>query len=61
MALAPAKYIEIKTKKSIRNIVKELKKITDARIYDQINKREIKMRSEISDEMKVVLHLVLPH
>ena len=61
MALALAKFIEIKTKKSIRSIVKELKKITDARIYDQINKREIKMRSEISDEMRDILDLILPH
>jgi transposase len=61
MALALAKYIEIKTKKSIRSTIKELKKITDARIFDKIHKREITMRSEISDEVKVILdNLVAP-
>jgi transposase len=61
MALALAKYIEIKTKKSIRFVVKELKKVTDARIYDKINKREFTMRSEINDEMKKILEMGLPH
>src|SRR3989344_3837770 len=61
MALALAKYIEIKTKKSIRSTVKELKKITDARIFDKIHKREITMRSEVSDETKEILkNLVAP-
>lgn len=55
MALALAKYIEIKTKKSIKSVTKELKKITDARIYDQINKREFVMRSEISKSLKEIL------
>lgn len=55
MALTLAKYIEIKTKKSIRYVTKELKKVTDARIYDQINKREFVMRSEISETLKEIL------
>jgi transposase len=61
LALALAKYIEIKTKKSIRSTIKTLKKITDARIFDKIHKREITMRSEISDEAKEILkNLVAP-
>ena len=55
MALALAKYIEIKTKKSIKSVTKELKKVTDARIYDQINKRELVMRSEINETLKEIL------
>lgn len=55
MALALAKYIEIKTNKSIRFVTKELKKVTDARIYDQINKKEFVMRSEISESLKEIL------
>ncbi len=55
MALAIAKYIEIKTQKSIRSVTKELKKITDARIFDQINKREVVMRGQISDELQEIL------
>ena len=58
MALALAKYIEIKTKKSIRSVTKELKKVTDARIYDQINKREFVMRSEINESLKEILRVI---
>ena len=61
MALALAKYIEIKTKKSIRSVVKELKKVTDAIIYDKINKREFTMRSEINENLKEILKMVSPH
>jgi hypothetical protein len=32
MALAIAKYMEIKTQKSIKFVIKELKRINDARI-----------------------------
>jgi uncharacterized protein (DUF2461 family) len=58
MALALAKYIEIKTKKSIRSVTKELKKVTDARIYDQIKKREFVMRSEINESLKEILRVI---
>lgn len=61
MALALAKYIEIKSKKSIKAVTKELKKVTDARIYDRINRREVVMRSKISDEIREILEVVLPH
>lgn len=61
MALAIAKYIEIKTEKSIRSVIKELKRVTDARIYDKINKREIVMRSKMNDEVKKILKMISPH
>lgn len=61
MALAIAKYIEIKTKKSIKSVIKELKKVTDARIYDKINKKEIVMRSKMNDEVKKILEMISPH
>ena len=61
MALALAKYIEIKTNRSINAVTKELKRVTDARIYDQINKREVVMRSPVSEEMKAILEMILPH
>ena len=60
MVLALAKYIEIKTKKSIKSVTKELKKITDARIFDQINKRELTMRSKINEETAEILKMILP-
>ncbi len=61
MALAIAKYIEIKTQKSIKSVIKELKRVTDARIYDKIGKREIVMRSKMSDEIKKFLEMISPH
>lgn len=61
MALALAKYIEIKSKRSIKAVMKELKKVTDARIYDEINKREVVMRSKIGDEVREILEVVLTH
>lgn len=61
MALAIAKYIEIKTQKSIKSVIKELKRITDAKIYDQINDREIVMRSKINNEAKEILEKLKCH
>lgn len=58
MALAIAKYIEIKTKKSIKFVVKQLKKSTDARIYDQTNKREVTIKAQISEEAKGILEIL---
>ncbi len=58
MALAIAKYIEIKTKKSIKSVVKQLKKATDARIYDQTNKREVTIKAQITEEAKEILKIL---
>ena len=58
MALAIAKFIEIKAKKSIRSVVKELKKVTDARLYDEIGKREFIKRSKINDVIEEILRVV---
>ncbi len=55
MALAIAKYIETKSKRSIKSVTKLLKKTTDARIFDEINKREVIMRGQISDELKEII------
>jgi hypothetical protein len=61
MALAIAKYIEIKSKKSIRAVTKILKKVTDAKILDKTNGREIFMRSEVDEETREIIELVLSH
>lgn len=55
MALAICKYLEIKTEKSTRKIVRILKNVTDARIKNTLTGREIIMRSEISAEIKEIL------
>lgn len=55
MALAIAKYIEIKTGKSIKSTIKSLQKVTDVTMYDPINKKEITKRAKISPETKKIL------
>jgi transposase len=55
MALAVSKYMEIKTGESIRQIVKTLKSVTDARVLNTLTGKEISMRSEIADDIKDML------
>jgi hypothetical protein len=55
MDLAASKYMEIKTEKSIRHIVKTLKNVTDARIENTLTGDEITMRSEITPDIKEIL------
>lgn len=55
MALAICKYLEIKTAKSIRQIVRNLKSVTDARIKNSLTGEEITLRSEITLEIKDIL------
>lgn len=55
MALAVCKYMEIKTGKSTRQIVKSLKGVTDARINNGITGKEIIMRSEITNDIKDII------
>lgn len=54
-ALAICKYLEIKTGDSIRQIVKILKSVTDAKIKNTLTGEEITMRSEISADIKQIL------
>lgn len=55
MALAVSKYMEIKTDKSLEQIIRSLKKITDARLLNTLTNEELVMRTEISDEVKNIL------
>lgn len=55
MALAVCKYMELKTGKSTKHIVKLLKGVTDARILNTLTGEEITLRSEIKDETKQLL------
>ena len=61
MALAVCKFIEIKTERSIQAVVKMLKGVTDARILDRTNNREVLMRSEIGADVENVLRDILSH
>jgi transposase len=60
MALSIVKFIEIKTGKSIKSIIKLLKGVTDARLLNMITNEEIVLRSEVSKEIKQLLHLMEP-
>lgn len=55
MALAICKYMEIKTGKSTKQIVRILKSVTDARIKNTITGKEMIMRSEITADIKEIL------
>ena len=55
MALAISKYIEIETAKSIKQFIKSLKSVTDARILNTLNNEEIILRSKLSDDVKNLL------
>jgi transposase len=52
MALAVCKFMELKTKKSTKVIIKLLKQVTDARILNTLTNEEIILRSELSTETK---------
>lgn len=62
MALAVCKYLEIKTSKSIKSIIKLFKSVTDARILNTATGEKITMRSVIQEEVKDILKkLRLPY
>jgi transposase len=58
MALAVCKYLEIKTGRSIKHIVKALKGVTDGRILNMLTDEEIIMRSKIKKETEQLLLLL---
>jgi transposase len=55
MALATCKYIELKTARSIKSILKLLKSVTDATVVNTLSGEEIILRSPINDEIQKVL------
>lgn len=52
MALAICKYMELKTGKSTKKIIKLFKSITEARILNKLTGKEIIMRQELPEEIK---------
>jgi hypothetical protein len=55
IALAVCKYLELKTGKSIRLIIKMLKSVTDARLHNLLTDKEIILRSEPTPEVQKLL------
>jgi transposase len=52
MALAICKYMELKTGKSTKKIVKLLKSVTDARLKNLLTDEEIILRSEVNEQLQ---------
>lgn len=61
MALAVCKYMELKTEKSIKAIIRLLKKVTDIRLLNSLTNKEIIIRSEVSPETQQLLKKLLSH
>ena len=55
MALAVCKFMELKTGRSTKAIIKLLKQVSDARLLNTLTNEEIIIRSEISTELLEVL------
>lgn len=58
MALAVSKYVEIKTKRSIRSVLDLCRTVTDALLVHRVTNTKNVMRSPIPEEMKVIQSLL---
>jgi transposase len=62
MAVVISKHIELDTRQSIRKFITECKKITDARIFNQITGKEMTIRTKLTLEIVKIMQLLnLPH
>lgn len=62
LALAVSKHIELTTGESIRKVISECKKVTDARMLNKITNKETRIRTEYSSKiLKYIEALNLPH
>ena len=62
MALVLSKHIELDTQQSIRKFITECKKITDARIFNLITSKEIRIRTKLTPEiLEIMQSLNLSH
>lgn len=55
MALAVSKYIELKTRVSIRTFLTESKKITDARLLNKLNQKVVTIRTRLTPTLQDLL------
>lgn len=62
MALSVCKYMELKTERSTKAIIKLLKQVTDVRLLNTLTNEEVVIRSELSPEIQELLKdLFLSH
>ena len=55
MALIISKQIELKTELSIKEFIYQCKKVTDARMLDKINSKELTIRTKIHPEIQKII------
>jgi transposase len=55
MALAISKYMEIKTKMSVKRITTSLKRVTDAILVDKVTSKRTTMRMNMNEEVRDIL------
>lgn len=55
MALVISKHVELKSNWSIKKFVHECKKVTDARLINQITGKEMKIRAKITDRLAEII------
>jgi transposase len=58
MALAICKFIEIKTGRSIKAVLKLLKSATDSRLQNKITNQEFIIKAQINDEVRRILEKI---
>jgi hypothetical protein len=62
MALVVSKHIELATGDSIRKFLTECKKVTDARMFNKITNKELRIKTKYNDKiLKYLKSLNLPH
>jgi transposase len=62
MALVISRHIEINSSMSIRAFTDRCKKVTDGRLINKINKKELLIKSKVPHDMVKIVHdLVRPH
>lgn len=60
-ALAVLKWLELTSDLSAKRITDQLKSVTDARMVDMVTGRETLLRSNIPDELSLLLDKITPH
>ncbi len=60
--LVISKHIELDTRQSIKKFITECKRITDARIFNQITGKEMTIKTKLTSEIiEIMQSLNLPH
>jgi transposase len=62
MALVVSKHIEINSQLSIRTFIDKCRRVTDGRLINKINKKELLIKSKVPDELaNIISKIIRPH